>query len=234
MTPVEDPAIVFASAQLILLYLGRLQLPSQRPDMLYWRKIWRPGRPWTTKDDRVSQEIAPHTVTPCEIAVCRSTINAGSDRWPVRLQTRAVVISTETESGFITEDDTSPVCHTRCLEVGKIQSTLPMMWVSGKRLSGRRLSANFGQSSPYGFSLDGTGCLEGGVALNRCASDVVGAEVATLLIARSSRSFVFLGRPDPPRRYTLPSVIHCCQHRATTISSDRGSGRYVYSTATWA
>ncbi|GFV50154.1 hypothetical protein TNCV_87871 [Trichonephila clavipes] len=30
------------------------------------------------KDDRVSQEIAPHTVTPCEIAVCRSTINAGT------------------------------------------------------------------------------------------------------------------------------------------------------------
>ncbi|GFV12002.1 hypothetical protein TNCV_4716101, partial [Trichonephila clavipes] len=60
----------------------------------------------------------PHTVTPCEIAVCRSTINAGSDRWPVRLQTRAVV-STETESGFITEDDTSPVCHTKLPEVGK-------------------------------------------------------------------------------------------------------------------
>ncbi|GFW99058.1 hypothetical protein TNCV_3008281 [Trichonephila clavipes] len=36
----------------------------------------------------VSQEIAPHTVTPCEIPVCRSTINARSDRWPVRLQTR--------------------------------------------------------------------------------------------------------------------------------------------------
>ncbi|GFT64315.1 hypothetical protein TNCV_403101 [Trichonephila clavipes] len=90
--------------------------------------------------------------------------------------TCAVVISTETESGFITEDDTSPVCHTPKLpEFGKIQSTLPMI-------------------------------------------DVVGAKVATLLIARSSRSFVFLGRPDPPRRYTLPSVIHCCQHRATTIS----------------
>ncbi|GFU92204.1 hypothetical protein TNCV_298341 [Trichonephila clavipes] len=74
-------------------------------------------------------------------------------------------------------------------------------------------------------SLDGTGCLEGGKV-----SDVVGAEVATLLIARTSRSFVFLGRPDPPRRYTLPSVIHCCQHRATTISPDRGGGRYVYST----
>ncbi|GFU48652.1 hypothetical protein TNCV_1440181 [Trichonephila clavipes] len=54
----------------------------------------------------------PHTVTPCEIAVCRSTINAGSDRWPVRLQTRVRWFSTETESGFITEDDTSPVCHT--------------------------------------------------------------------------------------------------------------------------
>ncbi|GFU71330.1 transposable element Tc3 transposase [Trichonephila clavipes] len=32
--------------------------------------------------------------------------------------TCAVVISTETESGFITEDDTSPVCHTPS-EVGK-------------------------------------------------------------------------------------------------------------------
>ncbi|GFW94755.1 hypothetical protein TNCV_4247951 [Trichonephila clavipes] len=68
-------------------------------------------------------------------------------------------------------------------------------------------------------SLDGTGF----------DANVVGAEVATLLIARSSRSFVFLGRPDPPRRYTLPSVIHCCQHRATTYRY-RGGGRYVYST----
>ncbi|GFU99478.1 uncharacterized protein TNCV_4763391 [Trichonephila clavipes] len=43
--------------------------------------------------------------------------------------TCAVVISTETESGFITEDDTSPVCHTpRCPRSAKIQSTLPMMW----------------------------------------------------------------------------------------------------------
>ncbi|GFU47892.1 hypothetical protein TNCV_4967051 [Trichonephila clavipes] len=69
-----------------------------------------------------------HTVTPCEF-VCHSTINAGSDRWPVRLNTCAVVISTETESGFITEDDTSPVCHTpSCPRSAKIQSTLPMMW----------------------------------------------------------------------------------------------------------
>ncbi|GFV95587.1 hypothetical protein TNCV_4575881 [Trichonephila clavipes] len=34
----------------------------------------------------VCPRITPHTVTPCEIAVCHSTINAGSDRWPVRLQ----------------------------------------------------------------------------------------------------------------------------------------------------
>ncbi|GFU90755.1 hypothetical protein TNCV_3781901 [Trichonephila clavipes] len=33
--------------------------------------------------------------------------------------TCAVVISTETESGFITEDDTYPVCHTPLPEVGK-------------------------------------------------------------------------------------------------------------------
>ncbi|GFX65331.1 DUF4817 domain-containing protein [Trichonephila clavipes] len=40
--------------------------------------------------------------------------------------TCAVVISTETES-FITEDDTSPVCHTPSCP-RKAQSTLPMMW----------------------------------------------------------------------------------------------------------
>ncbi|GFT99684.1 hypothetical protein TNCV_1140731 [Trichonephila clavipes] len=34
------------------------------------------------------KKLLPTPVTPCEIAVCRSTINAGSDRWPVRLQTR--------------------------------------------------------------------------------------------------------------------------------------------------
>ncbi|GFU78196.1 hypothetical protein TNCV_1678111 [Trichonephila clavipes] len=65
-----------------------------------------------------------------EIAVCRSTINAGSDRWPVRLQTRVRWSSAlRAESGFITEDDTSPVCHTpSCPRSAKIQSTLPMMW----------------------------------------------------------------------------------------------------------
>ncbi|GFU64024.1 hypothetical protein TNCV_246011 [Trichonephila clavipes] len=53
-----------------------------------------------------------HTVTLCEIAVfdnkCRIGPLAGAPP-----DTCAVVISTETESGFITEDDTSPVCHTQ-------------------------------------------------------------------------------------------------------------------------
>ncbi|GFX21327.1 hypothetical protein TNCV_2252741 [Trichonephila clavipes] len=55
--------------------------------------------------------------------------------------------------------------------------------------------------------------------------DVVGAEVATLLIARSSRYLCSWRRPDPPRRYTLPSVV-------PTPKSYRseGGGRYVYST----
>ncbi|GFX69430.1 hypothetical protein TNCV_379991 [Trichonephila clavipes] len=68
----------------------------------------------------VSQEIAPHTVTPCENCCmpidnkCRIGPLAGA------LNTCAVVIITETESGFITEGDTSPVCHTPNLpEVGK-------------------------------------------------------------------------------------------------------------------
>ncbi|GFW98809.1 hypothetical protein TNCV_2837701 [Trichonephila clavipes] len=61
-------------------------------------------------DDRVSQEIAPHTVTPCEIAVCRSTINAGLDRWPVRLQTR---VRWSSSLRLNRDSFTSPVCHTQ-------------------------------------------------------------------------------------------------------------------------
>ncbi|GFV98645.1 hypothetical protein TNCV_1453311 [Trichonephila clavipes] len=79
----------------------------------------------TTKDDRVSQEIAPHTVTPCEI-LCRSTINAGSENVCGGHQ--------ETESGFITEDDTSQVCHAR----GR-QNPVDNDWNFGE-MSGRRLS----------------------------------------------------------------------------------------------
>ncbi|GFU98093.1 uncharacterized protein TNCV_513081, partial [Trichonephila clavipes] len=66
----------------------------------------------------------------CEIAVCRfdnkCRIGPLAGAPP---DTCAVVISTETESGFITEDDTlSSLSHSKLPEVGKIQSTLPMMW----------------------------------------------------------------------------------------------------------
>ncbi|GFW43979.1 hypothetical protein TNCV_997441 [Trichonephila clavipes] len=123
----EDPAI-FASAQLILLYLRdgcSCSIPSVQTCSIGERSGDLAGH-----DDRVSQEIAPHTVTPCEIAVCRSTINAGSGPLAgAPPNTCAVVIIAETESVFITEDDTSPVCHTpSCPRSAKIQSTLPMMW----------------------------------------------------------------------------------------------------------
>ncbi|GFV28915.1 hypothetical protein TNCV_1053071 [Trichonephila clavipes] len=83
-----------------------------------------------SRNDRVSQEIAPHTVTPCEIAVCRSTINAGSDRWPVRLQTRVRWSS----SLRLNRDSSLKMTRLQSvtLQVArgrqKIQSTLPMMW----------------------------------------------------------------------------------------------------------
>ncbi|GFT75662.1 hypothetical protein TNCV_5102841 [Trichonephila clavipes] len=132
--------------------------------------------------------------------------------------TCAVVISTETESGFIIEDDTSPVCHT---------PSCPRSAKSSRHcLCGSVVSvlADVGSSSQLQSVVSLWFLL---MALD-VWKEVSGVEsmLATLLvpkwplfwIARSSRSFVFLGRPDPPRRYTLPSVIHCCQHRATTIS----------------
>ncbi|GFX46717.1 transposon Tf2-9 polyprotein [Trichonephila clavipes] len=57
----------------------------------------------TTKDDRVSQEIAPHTVYCCMPLDNKCRIGPLAGAPP---DTCAVVISTETESGFITEDDT--------------------------------------------------------------------------------------------------------------------------------
>ncbi|GFV56718.1 hypothetical protein TNCV_4505941 [Trichonephila clavipes] len=78
------------------------------------------------KDDRVSQEIAPHTVTPCEILCC-STINAGSTAGRCASNTCAVVISTETESGFITEDDTFQSVTLQVAR-GRQKSSRHMMW----------------------------------------------------------------------------------------------------------
>ncbi|GFV76662.1 hypothetical protein TNCV_4728821 [Trichonephila clavipes] len=71
--------------------------------------------------------------------------------------TCAVVISTETESGFITEDDT--VCHTpSCPEVLKSVDTA---YDVGSVVA----SCDVGPTSVSRLlmvSLDGTGCLEGG------------------------------------------------------------------------
>ncbi|GFV15634.1 hypothetical protein TNCV_2849801 [Trichonephila clavipes] len=74
------------------------------------------------------KKLLPTLSHPCEIAVCRSTINAGSDRWPVRLQTRV-----RWSSSLRLNRDSSlkmtrlPVCHTQVARGRqKIQSTLPM------------------------------------------------------------------------------------------------------------
>ncbi|GFT59795.1 hypothetical protein TNCV_2496311 [Trichonephila clavipes] len=77
--------------------------------------------------------------------------------------TCAVVISTETESGFITEDDTSPVCHTQVARGRqKIQSTLSMMWSVVSVLADVGSSSQLRSVVSLMVSLDGTGCLEGG------------------------------------------------------------------------
>ncbi|GFU74452.1 hypothetical protein TNCV_1934271 [Trichonephila clavipes] len=73
------------------------------------------------------------------------------------------VVSTETESGFITEDDVSSLSHSKLPEVGKNPVDTAYDVVSGKRLSGgRRLLKPTSVSRLLMVSLDGTGCLEGG------------------------------------------------------------------------
>ncbi|GFV04757.1 hypothetical protein TNCV_4598931 [Trichonephila clavipes] len=146
-------------------------------------------------------QIAPHTVTPCEIAVCRSTINAGSDRWPVRLETRVRWSSAETEDKDSSQEDDVSVCHTQVAEVGKNPVDAAMMW--GSVVS---VLADVGSSSPsvgrlLMVSLDGTGCLEG--------EDVLTSRRYTL--------------PSVIPLLPTPSNYH--------IAPDRGGGRYVYSTS---
>ncbi|GFX69975.1 hypothetical protein TNCV_2983151 [Trichonephila clavipes] len=65
---------------------GRLDSMGSKSALKYRPRICELSK--CPKDDRVCPKKLLPTVTPCEIAVCRSTINAGSDRWPVRLQTR--------------------------------------------------------------------------------------------------------------------------------------------------
>ncbi|GFU65272.1 hypothetical protein TNCV_2226691 [Trichonephila clavipes] len=83
------------------------------------------------------KKLLPHTVTPCEIAVCRSTINAGSDRWP------SVTLK-------LPEVGKNPV--DTAYDAGSVVSVLADVG-SSKPTSVSRLLM---------VSLDGTGCLEGG------------------------------------------------------------------------
>ncbi|GFT33224.1 hypothetical protein TNCV_4077991, partial [Trichonephila clavipes] len=83
------------------------------------------------------------------------------DRWPLRLQTRVRWSSALRLNRFITEDDTSPVCHTPLPEVGK--NPVDTAYDVGSVVSVLATSA----PSPTSVSrllmvsLDGTGCLEG-------------------------------------------------------------------------
>ncbi|GFY15597.1 hypothetical protein TNCV_1282451 [Trichonephila clavipes] len=125
-----NPAIVFASAQLILLYLGTAAVAFQRVQTcsIGERSGDLAGHAWVAQsalkyrpricelskclEGPLKMIVCPRNCSPhCNGAVCRSTINAGSDRWPVRLRVRWSSAQTEL-------NDTSPA----------IQSTLPMMW----------------------------------------------------------------------------------------------------------
>ncbi|GFX00284.1 hypothetical protein TNCV_297731 [Trichonephila clavipes] len=130
MTPVEDPAIVFASAQLILLYLGTaaVAFPARRRHALLAKDLvtWQAMVGRHILEDivgRVAQYVDEHYhVDKWHLGDLIAWVAQSALKYRPR-------ICTETESGFITEDDTSPVCHTpSCPRSAKIQSTLPMMW----------------------------------------------------------------------------------------------------------
>ncbi|GFU56806.1 hypothetical protein TNCV_2539761 [Trichonephila clavipes] len=114
------------------------------------------------------KKLLPHTVTPCEIAVCCSTINA--DRTAGRLS------------------------HSKLPEVGK--NPVDTAYDVGSVIS---VLADVGSSSQLQsvvslwFLLMALDVWKEVSGVEIDASDVVGAEVATLLIARSSRSFCVPG-----------------------------------------
>ncbi|GFY02328.1 hypothetical protein TNCV_3502101 [Trichonephila clavipes] len=128
MTPVEDPAIVFASAQLILLYLGTaaVAFPARsRHALLAKRSGDLAGHAWVKISSTIC-ELSKCLEGPLKMIVCPQLLPTLSHLVKLPLDNKcrieslagappdtcAVVISTETESGFIAEDDTSPVCHT--------------------------------------------------------------------------------------------------------------------------
>ena len=85
-------------------------------------------------------------------------------------------------------------------------------------INGRRLLMPASANRIRMVSIDITECLEGGKQRQIDASGYFGRDVAALIIARSSPSFVLLGHPGPSQRLTLPSLILCCQFRATIMS----------------
>ncbi|GBN95646.1 hypothetical protein AVEN_267417-1 [Araneus ventricosus] len=59
--------------------------------------------------------------------------------------------------------------------------------------------------------------IPGNELADQLAKEATIDDVAALLTARSSRAFVARGCPEPLWCLTVPSLIHCCQHRATTV-----------------
>ncbi|GFW47516.1 hypothetical protein TNCV_3176801 [Trichonephila clavipes] len=116
------------------------------------------------KDDRVSQEIAPHTVTfliDCRIGRCASR----HVRWSSALRLNRDSSLKMTRLQSVTEVGKNPV------------DTYDV----GERLSGRRLLKPTSVSRLLMVSLDGTGCLEGG--------KVETIPFATSMLAQSLGSF---------------------------------------------
>ena len=90
--------------------------------------------------------------------------------------------------------------------------------VSIRLLNGRRLFMPASANRIRMVSLDTTEYLEGDKQHEIDASGYFDADVASLIIVRSSPSFVFLDYPGSPQRLTLPFVILSCQFRPITIS----------------
>ena len=135
----------------------------------------------------------------------------------------AVVSSREIESGFIAEDQMSPVQPTpACPGSTKIFQHCLWCRISSKLLNGRRPIVS------ECFSLIPSDAWK--VVFKWLQIDVSRAfcvDLATFIIAGFSSSFVFLTHPGSPWRLTLPSVFHCCQ---LPRHSDRGGDWYFFST----
>ncbi|GFV25394.1 hypothetical protein TNCV_1146651 [Trichonephila clavipes] len=120
--------------------------------------------------------------------------------WPPPLA-YALVISIETELGFIAEDHTPPVVTLQLTEVVKcpvdtvydVGSVVDILMVVSSLYLHREIVTEWFPLIP----------LDVRKVLNfprTNSSDVVGEDVGAHMIARSSHVFGFLGHPDPPQR----------------------------------